>query len=223
MFLLHLDSSAHRAGESTTRQLTGLFARHWLAGHRDAGYRYRDLAAEPVAPIGEAYCDLGRRVERHGTAFAGEQLIRTAAERREWNWTRELADEVLACDVLLLGAPMYNYSAPAALKAWIDRVSFPGVFHGPGGAPLLAGLRVVVVTACGGAYGPGTNAESRDFLTPYLRSYFVKQGVPAVNIEIVTADLTLAWLVPGREPQQPAAAAAFAAAQDRLIQLAESR
>ncbi|QFU94023.1 hypothetical protein [Amycolatopsis sp. YIM 10] len=91
-----------------------------------------------------------------------------------------------------------------------------------GGSPLLAGLRVVVVTACGGAYGPGTNAESRDFLTPYLRSYFGKQGVPTANIEIVTADMTLASLVPGREHLKPAAAASLAAARNRLIRLAES-
>ncbi|MGC7093905.1 FMN-dependent NADH-azoreductase [Amycolatopsis lurida] len=219
--MLHLDSSAHRSGESVTRQLTDVFARRWLAGHPAAGYRYRDLAAEPVVPIGEAYCDLGRRVERRGTANAGE-LIRTAAERREWTLTRELVGELLAGDVLLLGAPMYNYSAPAALKAWIDRVSFPGVFHGADGSPLLAGLRVVVVTACGGAYGPGTNAESRDFLTPYLRSYFVKQGVPMANLEIVTADRTLAWLVPGQEHQRPAAADSLANARNRLIHLAES-
>ncbi|MBN6036288.1 NAD(P)H-dependent oxidoreductase [Amycolatopsis sp. 195334CR] len=203
-----MDSSAHRAAESTSRQLTAEFARRWLARHRGAGYRYRDLAAEPVAPIGAAYCALGRRVEQHGMAPA-EGLIETAAERREWALTRELVDELLASDVLLIGAPMYNYSAPAALKAWIDRVSFPGVLE-------LADLRVVVVTACGGAY----ETSERDFLTPYLRAYFGKQGV--VNLEIVTADRTLAWLVPGREPDRPAAAESLAAARARLIHLADT-
>jgi len=223
--LLHLDSSAHRAAESVSRRLTAVFARRWRARHAEARYRYRDLAAEPVAPINEAYCELGRRVERFGLAPARpvDKLIETAAERREWNLTRDLADELLASDVLLVGAPMYNYAAPAALKAWIDRISFPGVFAGPtDGSSRLAHLRVVAVISRGGAYGPGTGAEKRDFLTPYLRAYFARQGVSTANIEVVTADMTLAGIAPGHEHLRPMAARAFAGAQTRLVDLAES-
>src|SRR5690349_22305484 len=63
--LLHLDSSANRFGEPVTRELTALFADAWRARHGPAGYRYRDLAADPVPPD-TACCALGRRVERHG-------------------------------------------------------------------------------------------------------------------------------------------------------------
>lgn len=222
--LLHLDSSAHRTSESISRQLTALFARQWQARHGDNDYRYRDLAARPVAPIGPAYCALGRRVERRGLACPDpiRDLVTTADEQHEWDLTRHLVDELSASDVLVVGAPMYNYSAPAALKAWIDRISFPGVFtSGLDGSSLLAGLRVVVVTSCGGAYGPGTRAQERDFLTPYLRAYFGKQGVPPANIEIVTADMTLAGIVPGREHLQPLAADSLASARQRLGDLAE--
>ncbi|MGI5128790.1 FMN-dependent NADH-azoreductase [Pseudonocardia sp. CA-107938] len=220
MHLLHLDSSAHPT-ESVSRRLTALFAGAWRAGHGDATTTYRDLVATPVAPITEAYCTLGRRVEsRAATTGPVEDLIRTPDEQREWDLTRALADELVAADVLLLGAPMYNYATPAALKAWIDRISFPGAFTDVDGASLLAGLRVVVVTSCGGAYGPGTDATDRDFLTPYLRAYFTRHGVAPDDIEIVTADRTLAALVPGREHQRPAAARSLAAARARLLALA---
>ena len=218
MSLLHLDSSAHGAPESVSRRLGGSFARQWCARHGDAGYRHRDLVADPVVPIGPAYCDLGRRVER----LAGPvgELIETAAERQEWDMTRELVDELVGSDVLLIGAPMYNYGAPAALKTWIDRVSFPGAFIDPAdGSSLLEHLRVVVVTACGGAYGPGTGAQARDFLTPHLRAYFVKQGVPAANLEVVGADRTLAGIVPGREHLAPLAARALDDARTSLAAL----
>ncbi len=220
--LLHLDSSAHRAAESVSRRLTDLFARTWRAGNDRAEYHHRDLVADPVPPIGPAYCALGRRVEQHGVPapVRYDELIETEDERREWDLTRALVDEVRGSDVLLLGAPMYNFAVPAALKAWIDRITFPGVFTGADGSSSLADLRVVVVTSRGGAYGPGSGAEDLDFLAPYLRSWLTKQGVAARNIEIVVADRTLAEIVPGYEQARPAAARSLAAAHERLGVLA---
>lgn len=116
---------------------------------------------------------------------------------------------------------MYNYGAPAALKAWIDRIGFPACSPTPAdGSSLLRSLQVVVVTACDGAYGPGTGARSRDFLTPYLRAWFAKQGVPPANVEVVTADLTMAGIVPGREHLRPLAARRLADAHARVTTLA---
>lgn len=221
MSLLHLDSSAHLSAESITRRLTSEFARRWRARHPEAGYRHRDLVVDPVDPIGSAYCQLGRRVERWGPAADVNELIRTPDERLEWDLTRALIAEVLAGDVLLIGAPMYNYSAPAALKAWIDRITFPGAFTSDvDGTSLLTGLRVIVVTACGGAYGPGTGAQDRDFLTTYLRAYFGRQGVPSANIEIVTVDRTLAGIVPGRADDERHAKRSLAGAEAVLATLA---
>lgn len=88
------------------------------------------------------------------------------------------------------------------------------------GSSLLRSLQVVVVTACDGAYGPGTGARSRDFLTPYLRAWFAKQGVPPANVEVVTADLTMAGIVPGREHLRPLAARRLADAHARVTTLA---
>jgi FMN-dependent NADH-azoreductase len=223
MSLLHLDASANRSGGSVSRQLTALFAGTWRARHDTGGYRYRDLAADPVPPLDSAFCALGRRVERHGTVpRAGvTALAETPAERLAWSLTRPLIEEPVAADTLLIGAPLYTYAVPAALKAWIDRVSFPGAFTDPDtGDSLLCATRVVVVSARGGAYGPGAPREGWDFQTPYLRAYFTNHGVPEENLSFVSAELTLADLLPHRAPFRPAAARSLARARADVTALA---
>ncbi|MFD7719392.1 FMN-dependent NADH-azoreductase [Streptomyces sp. NPDC059814] len=217
--LLHLDSSANRSDESVSRQLTALFARTWRTAHGPAGYRYRDLAADPVPPLGTAYCSLGRRAERTGLVPPGgvDALTRSEAEKREWSLTRPLITELLAADTLLVGAPMYNFSVSAALKAWIDRVGFPGALTDPGtGEGLLRGTKVVVISPRGGAYGPGTPREGWDFQTPYLRAYFGEKGVAPEDLCFVNAEMTMAELVPGLARFRPLAASSLAAARTEV-------
>lgn len=213
--LLHLDSSANRSDESVTRRLTAEFAGKWRAANGDAGYRYRDLAADPVAPTDTAHCALGRRVERHGLVPLGKvrTLAENEAEERQWAMTLPLIREVRSAGTIVIGAPMYNLSVPASLKAWIDRVTFPGGFADPDtGRSVLAGTRVVVIAARGGAYGPGTPAAESDFQIPYLRAYFRKYGVRDENIRCVVAERTLAGLVPHLARFRPDAARSLAAA-----------
>ncbi len=95
-----------------------MFADTWRALHGSIGYRYRDLAADPVPPLDSAHCALGRRVERHGLVPPARvaALIESPAEKREWSLTRPLITELLAADTVLIGAPMYNFSIPASLK-----------------------------------------------------------------------------------------------------------
>ncbi|WP_030673147.1 FMN-dependent NADH-azoreductase [Streptomyces rimosus] len=222
--LLHLDSSADRSGGSVSRQLTALFADTWRAAHGTAaGYRHRDLAADPVPPLDTAYCALGRRVEKHGLVPPDgvDALIANPAERRAWTLTRPLVDELLAADTVLIGAPMYNYSVPAALKAWIDRVGFPGAFSDPvTGESLLRGTRVVVISSRGGAYGPGTPREAWDFQTPYLRAYFRAHGVAEDAVRVVGAEMTMAHLVPDLARFKPLADGSLDAARAEVEALA---
>ncbi|GAA4532009.1 FMN-dependent NADH-azoreductase [Amycolatopsis samaneae] len=219
--LLHLDSSADRG--SVSRGLTGSFADIWRSAHGAAGYRHRDLSADPVPLVGPAYVALGTRVERHGVVPASrvEALIGDAAEEREWALTRSLIAEVLAADVLLFGVPMYNLAIPAALKAWIDRVSFPGLFTDPDtGESLLRDTRVVVVMARGGGYGPGAPLEGLDFQTPYLRAYFRRLGVAEEHLHFVAAELTRAGDIPTLAGFQGLAAESLAAAREAVTALA---
>lgn len=221
--LLHLDSSAAPAHHSATRQLTGLFADTWREQHDTLGYRYRDLAAGPVPPVGSGLISLGERVERQDGVPLAEvaALAENASEAREWALTLPYVTELLEAETVLLGVPMYNFSVPAALKAWIERVSFPGAFTDPyTGESLLSGTRIVLVAARGGAYGPGTPREPFDFQLPYLRAYFSALGVPESELHVVYAEMTRAGDIPALAPFRDMAAVSLAAARDAVRELA---
>ncbi|MEV4380223.1 NAD(P)H-dependent oxidoreductase [Streptosporangium sp. NPDC049644] len=221
--LLHLDSSAARFHDSVSRQLTALFADTWRGLHDGAGYRYRDLAADPVPLVTSAFVTLGQRVQRHGGVPPAEVsvLVEGPAEEREWTLTLPLITELLATDTVLIGVPMYNFSVPAALKAWIDRVTFPGAFTDPGtGDSLLRGTTVVVVTARGGCYRPGTPRDGFDFQTPYLRAYFGDLGVAEEDLHFVHAEMTRAGDVPGLARFRALAASSLTAARAAVTELA---
>ncbi|MUN38123.1 FMN-dependent NADH-azoreductase [Actinomadura litoris] len=212
MTLLHLDSS--HSGDSITRRLTGLFADTWTAANGRAGYRYRNLATDPAPPLTAAYCALGRRVESHGLVPPEKvaALVEDPAEEREWALTLPLIEEVHAADTILLGVPMYNYSVPASLKAWIDRITFPGAYM----EDVLRGTRAVVVTARGGAYGPGTPNEALDFQEPYLRAYFGRLGLSEDDVHFANAEMTLTGLVPHLARFKQMTADSLAAAQEKV-------
>ncbi|MCV6592525.1 MAG: NAD(P)H-dependent oxidoreductase [Silicimonas sp.] len=111
---------------------------------------------------------------------------RTDAQKTTLALSDTLVAEVQTADVIVIGLPVYNFSVPASLKAWIDLVARVGeTFRytetGPEG--LLSGKRAIVSFASG-----GTPAGSEiDFATPYLRHVLGFLGI--TDVEIVTADL----------------------------------
>ncbi|WP_435591268.1 FMN-dependent NADH-azoreductase [Nocardia sp. bgisy118] len=162
--LLHLDASARR--RSISRELSAEFAAAWRAEHPDGECRYRDLAARPVPFIGEAWTELCDAVLARGGFDPAEldALVTTPAQAAALEVLRPLLDEVLAADVILIGTPMYNYSIPAALKAWLDQLTFPRMS--------LGHRRFVVVSARGGSYSPGAPKAAFDYQERYLRDFF---------------------------------------------------
>ncbi|MGW0179122.1 FMN-dependent NADH-azoreductase [Nocardia sp. NPDC003345] len=162
--LLHLDASARRV--SISRELSAAFAETWRARNPGGGYRYRDLTAEPVPFIGEAWtqlCDAVLTLPRTDPARLGE-LVRTPEQAAAWRIVEPLLTELLMADVVLIGTPMYNYSVPAALKAWLDQVTFPRMS--------LGHRRFVVASARGGAYSPGAPKAAYDYQERFLRDFF---------------------------------------------------
>src|SRR4051812_37819651 len=170
--LLHIDSSPRP--DSVTRQITAQFAASWRAARPgEASYTYRDLAAEPVPHIDAEQVAVMHRVESAGLRdlAAARDAALTPAEKASWAVAWELIDEVLAADTVVIGAPMHNFSLPSTFKAWFDRlIVAPLIVDPETGKGPLSGRRVVVVTARGGAYGPGTPREGFDFQEPYLRA-----------------------------------------------------
>jgi FMN-dependent NADH-azoreductase len=158
--ILHIDSSA-RVGESGdrphgshTRRLTKRFLERWLTRSPDTKVVTRDVAASPPSPVDARWV----------------QAAFTRPDARA-EWMREilresdlLVDELVAADLILIGAPMYNFGIPSPLKAWIDNIvrvgrtfGFDRAREGAPYWPLLApGKQLVLLCAHGdGGYGPG--------------------------------------------------------------------
>ncbi len=181
--LLHLDASARR--RSISREVGDAFATAWRAAHPDGTYVHRDLAADPVPPIGEAWTRICDHVLEDGITEVDrlKEAVRTPEEATAWAIVEPLLEELVTADVVLIATPMYNYSVPAALKAWIDQVTFPRMS--------LAGRRFVVATARGGSYAPGAPKAPYDHQESYLRDFlaghFAIEEVTFVNAELANS------------------------------------
>lgn len=177
MKLLHIDSSALGA-HSVSRQLTADIVAELK--HRTAGIEahYHDLTAEPLphwSPVADA---------NDPAVALGNQML----------------EDFLAADIVVIGAPMYNFGIPSQLKAWLDRVLVAGkTFHytekGPEG--LVGGKRVIIASSRGGMYSSGPYAAN-DFQETYLRTVFGFIGI--TDVEFVRAE----GLAMGDEPKAQA-------------------
>ena len=106
---------------------------------------------------------------------------RTAAQREKLAFSDTLVDELKAADIVVIGAPIHNFSVPASLKAWIDlvarvRLTFRYTENGPVG--LLEGKKAYVLTPSGGV----PVGSPVDFATPYLRHALAFIGIDDVEI-----------------------------------------
>jgi len=180
--LLHLDSSARR--RSFSRELSARYAAAW-SGTRT----YRDLAAEPVPVIGEAWTEICDALLAKGITDPERyaEVVETPAQQRAWAVIEPLLAELLEADVVLIGAPMYNFSIPAALKAWIDQVTFPRMS--------LKGKAFVIAGARGGTYAEGTPRAPFDHHERYLRD-FIAGHYDVDDVRFVHAELTNALVDP---------------------------
>ncbi|QSL91468.1 FMN-dependent NADH-azoreductase [Ectopseudomonas toyotomiensis] len=167
--ILVIESSARQQG-SVSRELTQQFIANWQAAHPADQVQVRDLAAEPVPHLDATL--LG------GWMTPSEQ--QNDAEKAALARSNQLTDELLAADVLVLAAPMYNFAIPSTLKAWLDHVLRAGVTFkytetGPQG--LLTGKRAFVLTARGGIYA----GSALDHQEPYLRQALAFIGIHDVQ------------------------------------------
>ncbi|SFD23631.1 FMN-dependent NADH-azoreductase [Streptomyces aidingensis] len=180
--LLHLDTSLN-GDNSVSREVAASFRRAWEEQHPEGSVIYRDLSAEPIPHLdGAAYY----------TAFTPPEE-RDEEQRRILALREKLISELESADAVLVGAPLYNYSLPSALKAWLDHVIVMG--RTASAEPTtVAGKPVTVVTSRGGAYGPGTPQEGKDFAVPYLT--MVLGTAMGMRPEFIVPELTLAHSVP---------------------------
>ena len=114
----------------------------------------------------------------------GDPSALTDAQRKYLSTSDELIAEVQAADIIVIGAPMYNFTVSSLLKAWIDQVLRMGktFIYGPSGPRgLLENKKVVVITGRGGAYRKGTPTEPFDFQEPYLKHVLAFIGLTDVT------------------------------------------
>lgn len=170
--LLHIDSSVRQQG-SLSRQLGGEFLAKWQAANPDGKVVTRDLAANPVPHLTE---------QMLGAYFTPVEQ-RNAEQAQTIKTSDALVDELLAADTIVIGAPMYNFSVPSGLKAWIDHVARAGrtFKYGPNGPEgLVHGKKVIVFVASGGVYSAGP-AAAYDHVTTYLRTVLGFLGMTDVS------------------------------------------
>ena len=158
MKLLHLDSSSLGA-HSVSRVLSARLAAREQALDPSLDVRYRDLAADPLLHLSCAH--LAALQGADADAVLAADLARGNAH----------LEELIAADVVIIGAPMYNLSVPSALKAWIDRVSVAGKsfrYTATGPEGLLTGKKVYIASARGGIYSAGSAGAALDHQERYL-------------------------------------------------------
>lgn len=171
MKLLHIDSSPLGA-QSASRELTRRIVERFQAADPGATVEYLDLAVDAPSHLGPD--SLGFRL---GPDAAGLSEV----QQRENAVSERLVRQFLAADVVVLGAPMYNFSIPSQLKAWIDRVAQAGrtfryTENGPEG--LAKGKTVVVASSRGGAYPDGSAMDHQE---SYLKAIFGFFGITDVR------------------------------------------
>jgi FMN-dependent NADH-azoreductase len=138
----------------------------------------RDLDANPIPHLDS------KRLPTVRPANAPEGAIGIADEGGS-----DVLDEFLSADILVIGAPMYNFGIPSQLKAWIDRIAIAGKtfsYTADGPIGLAGGKRVIVASSRGGLYAPGMPFEANDFQEKYLRAVFAFLGIG--DIEIIRAE-----------------------------------
>jgi FMN-dependent NADH-azoreductase len=200
--LLRIDASARTQG-SHSRDLAEVFQSRWLAAHPGGRVILRDLVADPVPHI-------------HATTITGYYTPKEqhdASLRQATALSDTLIAELLAADALLLSTPMYNFSMPSALKAYVDQIMRIGHTFGYDPARGLYGMvadkPAYVITAAGLGYGPGP-LHGYDFLTPYLRLVLNFLGI--TRVEFVSLEGTTLSELDRNKTQATERVAALAAA-----------
>lgn len=162
MKILHIDSSTN-GDASATRELTGAIVAQLTNSHGEATVWQRDLAAQPLPHLDPAHTQANRNAEIGGEDEA-------------------VLEQFLNADVVVVGAPMYNFSLPTQLKAWVDRLAVPRKTfkygeNGPEG--LAGGRRIIIASARGGAFG---DDSPMDFQESYLKTFFGFIGIDDVTV-----------------------------------------
>ncbi len=182
--LLRLDSSANLAS-SRSRALTDSFVESWSSVGPECTVTTRDLHVNPLPYFPDPDLHWPERLRPEGASPSPDAVVLQS----------QLIEELTAADVVVIGAPMYNYSLPATLKTWVDYIHVPGV-TAPFDQPTqpMFGKPAVIITARGAVYDEGTPAADLDYGTRVLE--VILGSSLGMEVSLIATNLTLAESVP---------------------------
>jgi FMN-dependent NADH-azoreductase len=158
MKLLHIDAGI-TGPASVSRQLSAAVVESLTSAHRGLEVTHRDLAADPIPHL-----------DTQGLPGLADN---------------DVLKEFLDADVIVIGAPMYNFGIASQLKAWFDRIVVAGKtfrYSAEGPVGLAGGKTVIVASARGNVYESGSPLAAVDFQEPYLRTVFRFIGVGEIKV-----------------------------------------
>jgi len=173
MKLLHLDSSLQGAN-SVSRRLSAEIVARERALHPSLEVIYRDLSADPALHLSGA----------HLAAIQGA-AVDNAAMTADLAKGNAYVQELLATDILVIGAPMYNLTIPTPLKAWVDRIAVAGKtfrYTATGPEGLLKGTKTFIASARGNVYVPGSPAATLEHQESYLLGLLGFLGITDITV-----------------------------------------
>ncbi|WEZ83736.1 FMN-dependent NADH-azoreductase [Rhizobium sp. 32-5/1] len=194
MNVLHIDSGI-LGDHSVSRRLTASIVARLKAQTEPASVTYRDLVAAPLAHLSGAHLM---------AASAGPEGIE-ASLASELDAGRTALEEFLAADVVVIGAPMYNFAVPTQLKTWIDRILVAGTtfrYTETGVEGLAKGKKVIVASTRGGHYSGASPVAAMDHQEAYLTTVLGFIGI--TDVEFIRAE----GLAMGDDAKQSAIAGA---------------
>jgi FMN-dependent NADH-azoreductase len=160
--------------DSKSTKIATEFVAAWKAAEGAARIVHRDLAGGAVPHL----------TSEHMAAWMTPHQDRSEHQRELAKESDPLIEEVEAANVIVIAAPMYNFSIPSSLKAWIDHITRAGrTFHYTANGPegLLKNKKVFVIAARGGIYTGDSPAKAYDFQEPYLRTILGFNGLTDVT------------------------------------------
>lgn len=171
--LLRIDASSRTHG-SHSRELADYFVKKWTQDFPDGDVVVRDLIAEPLPHI----------TEQTITGFYTPERERTVELQQATALSDQLLAEMDMADALLINTPMYNFSVPSAMKAWIDQVLRMGrtfSYSPDEGFKGLSRIKSAYLITASGAVFSDEEMQSWDFLTPYLKAVLSFMGIPKID------------------------------------------
>lgn len=193
---------------SASRSVADTFIQTWKTSNPNGNVIEKDLVTNPVPHLdGEAIFANYTPADHQSPAMKAKHQYRL-----------DLINEITSVDEILISTPLWNWSVPSVLKAYIDQIVVTGVLDNSGNSG-LAGKKVTFVVAQGGSYKEGTPKAGWDYATGYLE--LVAKALGATDVKTILVEFTLAGVASGMdfliEAKGKSIEAAHAAAKERAM------